>query len=131
MNNFVLDIYGRFQVKKKQFFVNFITIVLFGAVGTLISCTIIASGISIILHLSFSLLIWETVCACTGCMCMAWWWGKMFICIDWRPRSICYNCKLGMLVAGVTQFFKKMDIGSLDTGDYLGTGFVSFFAQVS
>lgn len=71
MNNFVLDIYGRFQVKKKQFFVNFITIVLFGAVGTLISCTIIASGISIILHLSFSLLIWETVCACTGCMCMA------------------------------------------------------------
>ncbi|GMN25268.1 hypothetical protein TIFTF001_000867 [Ficus carica] len=55
-----------FQVKKKQFFVNFITIVLFGAVGTLISCTIIASG--------------------------------------------------------VTQFFKKMDIGSLDIGDYLAIG---------
>lgn len=33
-----------FQVKKKQFFKNFITIVLFGAVGTLISCTIIALG---------------------------------------------------------------------------------------
>jgi hypothetical protein len=31
-------------VKKKQFFVNFITIVLFGAVGTLISCTIISLG---------------------------------------------------------------------------------------
>ncbi|KAE8010106.1 hypothetical protein FH972_006499 [Carpinus fangiana] len=55
-----------FQVKKKQFFVNFITIVLFGAVGTLISCTIISLG--------------------------------------------------------VTQFFKKMDIGSLDIGDYLAIG---------
>ncbi|KAM7274380.1 hypothetical protein ACFE04_029044 [Oxalis oulophora] len=33
-----------FQVKKKQFFRNFITIVLFGAVGTLISCTVITLG---------------------------------------------------------------------------------------
>ncbi|KAF7805168.1 Sodium/hydrogen exchanger 2 [Senna tora] len=35
-----------FQVKKKQFFVNFITIVLFGAVGTLISCAIITLGVT-------------------------------------------------------------------------------------
>nr|UTD53587.1 Na+/H+ exchanger 2 X1 [Casuarina glauca] len=55
-----------FQVKKKQFFVNFITIVLFGAVGTLISC--------------------------------------------------------GIISLGVTRFFKKMDIGSLDIGDYLAIG---------
>ncbi|KAJ9682182.1 hypothetical protein PVL29_018184 [Vitis rotundifolia] len=34
-----------FQVKKKQFFRNFITIMLFGAVGTLISCGIITSGV--------------------------------------------------------------------------------------
>ncbi|CAH9145236.1 unnamed protein product [Cuscuta epithymum] len=33
-----------FQVKKKQFFVNFMTIMLFGAVGTLISCAIISVG---------------------------------------------------------------------------------------
>ncbi|KAK4282849.1 hypothetical protein QN277_014176 [Acacia crassicarpa] len=33
-----------FQVKKKQFFKNFITITLFGAVGTLVSCTIITLG---------------------------------------------------------------------------------------
>ncbi|XP_027363016.1 sodium/hydrogen exchanger 2-like [Abrus precatorius] len=33
-----------FQVKKKQFFVNFITIMLFGAIGTLISCTIVTFG---------------------------------------------------------------------------------------
>ncbi|KAK7258777.1 hypothetical protein RIF29_24363 [Crotalaria pallida] len=33
-----------FQVKKKQFFVNFITIVLFGAVGTIICWTIITFG---------------------------------------------------------------------------------------
>ncbi|KAG4397516.1 hypothetical protein GLYMA_10G158700v4 [Glycine max] len=33
-----------FQVKKKQFFVNFMTIMLFGAIGTLISCTIITLG---------------------------------------------------------------------------------------
>ncbi|XP_062017813.1 uncharacterized protein LOC133734191 isoform X3 [Rosa rugosa] len=34
-----------FQVKKKQFFFrNFITIVMFGAIGTLVSCTIIAFG---------------------------------------------------------------------------------------
>ncbi|TYG61316.1 hypothetical protein ES288_D07G137900v1 [Gossypium darwinii] len=37
---------ARFQVKKKQFFCNFITIMLFGAVGTLVSCTIISLGIS-------------------------------------------------------------------------------------
>ncbi|XVE90138.1 hypothetical protein DITRI_Ditri20bG0054000 [Diplodiscus trichospermus] len=55
-----------FQVKKKQFFHNFITIMLFGAVGTLISCTIISLG--------------------------------------------------------VTKFFKEMDIGSLDIGDYLAIG---------
>ncbi|XP_028780859.1 sodium/hydrogen exchanger 1 [Neltuma alba] len=35
-----------FQVKKKQFFKNFITIVLFGAVGTLISCTVITLGVT-------------------------------------------------------------------------------------
>ncbi|KAL2345748.1 hypothetical protein Fmac_007033 [Flemingia macrophylla] len=33
-----------FQVKKKQFFVNFMTITLFGAVGTLISCSVITFG---------------------------------------------------------------------------------------
>ncbi|KAF9681662.1 hypothetical protein SADUNF_Sadunf05G0025300 [Salix dunnii] len=55
-----------FQVKKKQFFRNFITIMLFGAVGTLISCFIISLG--------------------------------------------------------AMQFFKKMDIGPLDIGDYLAIG---------
>nr|AFU88788.1 Na+/H+ antiporter [Paeonia lactiflora] len=55
-----------FQVKKKQFFRNFITIMLFGAVGTLISC--------------------------------------------------------GIISLGVTQFFKIMDVGSLDIGDYLAIG---------
>nr|ADB27460.1 Na+/H+ antiporter NHX1 [Medicago sativa subsp. falcata] len=33
-----------FQVKKKQFFVNFMTITSFGAIGTLISCVIITTG---------------------------------------------------------------------------------------
>ncbi|KAM3218978.1 sodium/hydrogen exchanger 2 [Capsicum chacoense] len=33
-----------FQVKKKQFFVNFITIMMFGAIGTLVSCAIITLG---------------------------------------------------------------------------------------
>ncbi|XP_061349513.1 sodium/hydrogen exchanger 2-like [Gastrolobium bilobum] len=55
-----------FQVKKKQFFVNFITIMLFGAIGTLISCTVITLG--------------------------------------------------------VTQAFKRMDIGPLEIGDYLAIG---------
>ncbi|KAJ7973418.1 Sodium/hydrogen exchanger [Quillaja saponaria] len=55
-----------FQVKKKQFFVNFITIVMFGAIGTLISCSIITFG--------------------------------------------------------VTQIFKRMNIGSLELGDYLAIG---------
>ncbi|KAK8342601.1 hypothetical protein V6Z11_A08G252500, partial [Gossypium hirsutum] len=35
----------RFKVKKKQFFRNFITIMMFGAIGTLISCTVISLGI--------------------------------------------------------------------------------------
>ncbi|KAK8634170.1 hypothetical protein V6N13_014999 [Hibiscus sabdariffa] len=55
-----------FQVKKKQFFHNFVTIMLFGAVGTLISCTVISLG--------------------------------------------------------VISFFKEMDIGSLDIGDFLAIG---------
>ncbi|KAF5453916.1 hypothetical protein F2P56_023628 [Juglans regia] len=55
-----------FQVKKKQFFRNFVTIVLFGAVGTLISC--------------------------------------------------------GIISLGVIQFFKKLDIGLLEIGDYLAIG---------
>ncbi|GMH13189.1 hypothetical protein Nepgr_015030 [Nepenthes gracilis] len=55
-----------FQVKKKQFFRNFITIMLFGALGTLISFCIISLG--------------------------------------------------------SMQFFKKLDVGSLDVGDYLAIG---------
>ncbi|XP_010245360.1 PREDICTED: sodium/hydrogen exchanger 2 [Nelumbo nucifera] len=55
-----------FQVKKKQFFRNFTTIILFGAVGTLISFSIIATG--------------------------------------------------------ATEFFKRLDMGSLDIGDYLAIG---------
>lgn len=35
---------SRFQVKKKQFFRNFMTIMLFGAIGTLISFVIISLG---------------------------------------------------------------------------------------
>lgn len=41
---FIPIVYNRFQVKKKQFFVNFSQIMLFGAVGTLISCAIISLG---------------------------------------------------------------------------------------
>ncbi|TYJ00928.1 hypothetical protein E1A91_A13G118900v1 [Gossypium mustelinum] len=55
-----------FSVKKKQFFRNFITIMLFGAVGTLISWSIISFG--------------------------------------------------------VIKFFKEMDIGSLEIGDFLAIG---------
>ncbi|KAF2311008.1 hypothetical protein GH714_019031 [Hevea brasiliensis] len=55
-----------FQVKKKQFFRNFMTIILFGAVGTLISTVVISIG--------------------------------------------------------AMHFFKKMNIGSLDIGDYLAIG---------
>nr|ABS11687.1 Na+/H+ transporter [Robinia pseudoacacia] len=55
-----------FQVKKKKFFVNFMTIMMFGAIGTLISCTVITLG--------------------------------------------------------VTQVFKRLDIGPLEIGDYLAIG---------
>ncbi|KAF2287698.1 hypothetical protein GH714_002371 [Hevea brasiliensis] len=57
-----------FQVKKKQFFRNFMTIVLFGAVGTLIST--------------------------------------------------------GVISIGAMHFFKKMNIGALDIGDYLAIGVI-------
>ncbi|XP_065863566.1 sodium/hydrogen exchanger 1-like isoform X2 [Euphorbia lathyris] len=55
-----------FQVKKKQFFRNFMTIILFGAIGTLIST--------------------------------------------------------GVISVGAMHFFKKMNVGSLDIGDYLAIG---------
>lgn len=35
-----------FQVKKKQFFVNFMTITSFGAIGTVISCVVITTGVT-------------------------------------------------------------------------------------
>lgn len=41
---FHCNIMTRFQVKKKQFFRNFMTITLFGAIGTLISFAIISYG---------------------------------------------------------------------------------------
>lgn len=41
----------RFQVKKKQFFRNFSTIMLFGALGTLISFVIISLGTAVYLVL--------------------------------------------------------------------------------
>ncbi|KAJ8747692.1 hypothetical protein K2173_014439 [Erythroxylum novogranatense] len=41
----VLLIFMLFQVKKKQFFRNFMTIMLFGAIGTLISCCVISIGV--------------------------------------------------------------------------------------
>lgn len=46
-------------MKKKQFFRNFITIMLFGAVGTLISCTIISLG-TFFIHLSVLLISYNT-----------------------------------------------------------------------
>ncbi|EOA32061.1 hypothetical protein CARUB_v10015306mg [Capsella rubella] len=55
-----------FQVKKKQFFRNFVTIMAFGAIGTVVSCTIISLG--------------------------------------------------------AIQFFKKLDIGTFDLGDFLAIG---------
>jgi len=60
-----------FQVKKKQFFRNFVTIMAFGAIGTVVSCTIISLG--------------------------------------------------------AIQFFKKLDIGTFDLGDFLGNVLRSFF----
>lgn len=47
---------NRFQVKKKQFFRNFMTIMLFGAVGTLISFAIISLGIFNFPFLFFTLI---------------------------------------------------------------------------
>jgi hypothetical protein len=43
--------FNRFQVKKKQFFRNFVAIMLFGVVGVFISFAIISAG----LHLSTTL----------------------------------------------------------------------------
>ncbi|KAK5813743.1 hypothetical protein PVK06_029194 [Gossypium arboreum] len=40
----IYSMLGEFKVKKKQFFRNFITIMMFGAIGTLISCTVISLG---------------------------------------------------------------------------------------
>lgn len=39
-----------FQVKKKQFFVNFITIMMFGAIGTLVSCAIISLDVTLMVR---------------------------------------------------------------------------------
>ena len=43
-NFIIIVVCFRFQVKKKQFFRNFVTIMLFGAIGTVVSCTVITLG---------------------------------------------------------------------------------------
>lgn len=54
-----LSFLSRFQVKKKQFFRNFMTITLFGAIGTLISFSVISLG-KLFPSLNFT---WHVVCA--------------------------------------------------------------------
>ena len=57
----ILDV-CRFQVKKKQFFKNFSTILSFGDVGTLISfCLISAGKIFRLLCFSFYPIIWSKI----------------------------------------------------------------------
>lgn len=105
----VFATYTRFQVKKKQFFVNFITIVMFGAIGTLVSCSIIALGTS-----GNSL---HEVRICPYLV-------SAFMTYEWKV----YKCDTNLWIvnlpvfldSGATQIFKKLDIGSLDIGDYLG-----------
>ncbi|KAJ6917787.1 sodium/hydrogen exchanger 1-like [Populus alba x Populus x berolinensis] len=78
-----------FRLKRKQFFRNFMTIMLFGAVGTLISCFIISVGTD-----RYS-----------------------------RPAVIyLFTCNALLFYGGAMQFFKKLDIGPLDIGDYLAIG---------
>ncbi|KAE8723193.1 Sodium/hydrogen exchanger 2 [Hibiscus syriacus] len=89
-----------FSVKKKQFFRNFITIMLFGAVGTLISCTIIS---------------------------IAKWHRKGS---DWFVDALLNIFEINLVVViasfilqtGVIKFFKEMDIGSLDVGGFIAIG---------
>ncbi|CAL5415169.1 unnamed protein product [Camellia sinensis] len=84
----VLGLCTGFQVKKKQFFRNFITITLFGAVGTIISWVVISVDI------------WQDI------------WKTVVTSIVLVLRT----------EKGVTQIFKRMEIGSLDIGDYLAIG---------
>ncbi|GFY85223.1 Na+/H+ exchanger 1 [Actinidia rufa] len=71
-----------FQVKKKQFFRNFMTIMLFGAIGSLISFAIISFAPNCTITHIFSLI--------------------------FDP--------------GAMNFFKKMNIGALEIGDYMAIG---------
>ncbi|KAG8472867.1 hypothetical protein CXB51_034822 [Gossypium anomalum] len=105
-----------FSVKKKQFFRNFITIMLFGAVGTLISWSIISFGtfynfMDTVNTYFYLLLVYMTS-------------------VDMQPRAVLGVGLINLLVViatlilqtGVIKFFKEMDIGSLEIGDFLAIG---------
>lgn len=91
---FTVYSFNRFQVKKKQFFRNFMTINLFGVIGTLISFAIISFGMFICFQIKHLFVFLETVyCGLT--------------------------CNL-VLNLGATLLFPKLDIGYLEIKDYLG-----------
>ncbi|KAK6940916.1 Cation/H+ exchanger [Dillenia turbinata] len=86
-----------FQVKKKQFFRNFMTIMSFGAMGTLISFVIIYFG-----------------CSCFSAEPVA---SASVIGLKAKRFGI-----LQVLQIGAFLLFKKLDIGFLDMKDYLALG---------
>ncbi|RHN49351.1 putative cation/H+ exchanger, cation/H+ exchanger, CPA1 family, na+/H+ exchanger NHX -type [Medicago truncatula] len=91
-----------FQVKKKRFFVNFITIMSFGAVGTLISCSIITFGMSFLFIwiLTFMILFLKNLHRENS--------------DGYFKQTIPYPC--------VSQIFKRMGIGTLDLGEAVAIG---------
>ncbi|URE48600.1 Sodium hydrogen exchanger [Musa troglodytarum] len=107
-----------FQVKKKQFFRNFMTIMLFGAVGTLISFFIIFFGNLLLIDYQYAVSLYSD----------AWTIGRQQT-SDYPAINCDFDAYTGIQLiltkvafTWAIQLLRNMDIGSLDIGDFLAVG---------
>lgn len=103
----------RFQVKKKQFFQNFLTIMLFGVVGVFISTFVITAGISLSNSLS---ILWTVYLQYSHLLCQK---SRILISVQGLIFST-----IGL---GSWWLFPRLNFIGLTARDHLGEVFVFFF----
>lgn len=105
--------YSRFQVKKKQFFHNFLTIMMFGVIGVFISSSIITAGNNRNLNS------WSTFSV------------RIFLGAQWKKKKKgkAFKFKHFIVYLGSWWLFPSLGFVGLTARDYLGE-FLFHFTQV-
>jgi len=106
-----------FQVKKKKFFRNFMTITLFGAVGTMISFFTISLG-KLFPKPACNSLLSFTTCNKGGLVIRLAFY--IVLCCTTSTFWACLTVWYLIIMSGAISIFSRMNIGTLDVGDFLG-----------